>query len=182
MLFRIGKDALLSSWYHYKSCASVWMKVSLSWLARTHETNVLQNQHWPIFLSSWYHYKSLVNIWMKLNLSQTVRFMKHMKLRNTNFYKFGNTFEHGPSHPSTLFAFTHFELVNLGYHDNNQQNQCCLDVAELIMSFFHLNNVVIKHKYISLEMGESEFRWMAIAVRQISQLQPMNMGLRPFNL
>jgi hypothetical protein len=42
--------------------------------------------------------------------------------------------------------------------------------------------VVIKHKYISLEMGESEFRWMAIVVRQISQLQPMNMGLHPFNL
>ncbi len=109
--------------------------------SQTHETNVPHNEHWPALLSSWYHYKSFVNIWMKLNLSWMVRFMKQMKLRNKFFYKFGNMFEHGPSHPSTLFAFTHFELVNLGYHDNNQQNQCCLDVAELIMSFLHLNNI-----------------------------------------
>jgi hypothetical protein len=40
--------------------------------------------------------------------------------------------------------------------------------------------VVIEHKYTSLEMGESEFRWMAIVVRQISQLQPMIMGLPSF--
>jgi len=70
-----------------------------------------------------------------------VRFMKHMKLRNTYLYRFGNTFEHGPNHPSSLFTFTHLELVNLQYHDNNQQNQCYLDVEELIMSFFHLNNI-----------------------------------------
>jgi hypothetical protein len=40
--------------------------------------------------------------------------------------------------------------------------------------------VVIEHKYTSLEMGESEFRWMAMVVRQISQLQPMIMGLPSF--
>jgi hypothetical protein len=32
MLFRIGKDVILSSWYHYKSRAN--MKVSLSWMIR----------------------------------------------------------------------------------------------------------------------------------------------------
>jgi hypothetical protein len=34
MLFQIRKDVFLSSWCHYKSCASVWMKVSLSWIVR----------------------------------------------------------------------------------------------------------------------------------------------------
>jgi hypothetical protein len=40
--------------------------------------------------------------------------------------------------------------------------------------------VAIEHKYTSLEMGESEFRWMAIVVRHISQLQPMVMGSKSF--
>lgn len=69
-----------------------------------HEIDVPQNQHSPVLLSSWYHYKSLVNIWMKTNLSWMVRFMKQMKLRNTFFYRFGNTFENELSHPSTLFT------------------------------------------------------------------------------
>jgi hypothetical protein len=30
--------------------------------------------------------------------------------------------------------------------------------------------VAIEHKYTSLEMGESEFRWMVIVVKHISQL------------
>ncbi len=40
--------------------------------------------------------------------------------------------------------------------------------------------VVIEHKYIILEMGESEFRWMAPVMRQILQLQPMIMGSQSF--
>jgi hypothetical protein len=40
--------------------------------------------------------------------------------------------------------------------------------------------VAIEHKYRSLEMGENEFKWMAIIVRHISQLQPMVMGSTSF--
>jgi hypothetical protein len=41
--------------------------------------------------------------------------------------------------------------------------------------------VIIEHKHTSLKMGESDFRWMAIVVRQISQvLQPMIMGSTSF--
>jgi hypothetical protein len=40
--------------------------------------------------------------------------------------------------------------------------------------------VVIQHKYTSLEIGENEFRWMVVIMRQISQLQPMIMGSPSF--
>jgi len=62
--------------------------------------------------------------------------------------------------------------VNLGYHENNQQSQCCLDVSKIVdyellppkKCLVH-SFVVIEHKYTSFEMGESEFRWRATILR-----------------
>jgi hypothetical protein len=45
-----------------------------------------------------------------------------------------------------------------------------------LVSFF----VVIEDKYINLEMGESEFKWMALVMMQLPQLQPMIMGSPSF--